>query len=254
MYPLIELGPLRLSSGGLLLLAAVWLWLWRFELLARLRHGDELAAHASACALPALAGAALGGRLWYGLLSLDLYGDTPALFWALRLADIAWPGALLGGAAAGWLWAARRGADRAALADAAALALPLPIAVASLGLLLSGEAFGAPTDLPWAVPLFGAKRHPTQLYYAGAALLTAWLLAAVERRAAQRGQVLPAGSYVALFAVAHGLTLLLVETVRADSLTLAGGVRAAQVFGLAIALAGLWRLRPREAPRSLAPR
>lgn len=254
MYPLLELGPLRLSSGGLLLLAAAWLWSWRFELLARARGGDELAGHASACVLPVFAGAAVGGRLWYGLLSLDLYGAAPGLFWSLRLADLAWPGALAGGAAAGWLWASRRGADRAALADAAALALPPAIAVGALGLLLSGEAFGAPTALPWAVPLFGAERHPTQLYYAGAALLTAWLLREVERRAARRGHALATGSYAALFLVAHGLTLLLVETVRADSLTLAGGVRAAQVFGLAIALAGLWRLRPtRGAEESLAP-
>ena len=39
-----------------------------------------------------------------------------------------------------------------------------------LGLLLSGEAFGAPTSLPWGVPLFGAVRHPTQIYLALAAL------------------------------------------------------------------------------------
>lgn len=247
MYPLVELGPLRLSSGGLLLVAAAYLWLWLFERAARRLGDDEQAAHASACGLPALLGAAVGGRLWFGLLSLDLYGASPGLFWALRLADLAWPGALLGAAAAGWLWARRRGAPAAPLADAAALALPIPIALGALGLLLSGEAFGAATGLPWAVPLFGAARHPTQLYYAVAALLTGALLLGAARRGERRGAPLAPGGIAAVFMAAHGLTLLLVEGLRADSLALPGGVRAAQVFGLALALAGLWLLRPAPA-------
>lgn len=244
MYPLLELGPLRLSSGGLLLLAGAYLWMWLFERAARGRGGPALAAHAAACALPAIVGAAAGGRLWLGLLSLERYGPSPGLFLAPRLMDLAWPGALLGGVAAGWLWARRRGADGAALADAAALALPLPIAVGAAGLLLSGEAFGAPTGLPWGVPLFGTTRHPTQLYYALAALLTGLALLGLGRAAARRGEALAPGALAAWFLVAHGLSLLLIETARADSLTLAGGVRAAQVFGLGLALLGLWRLRP----------
>ncbi|MEI7771864.1 MAG: diacylglyceryl transferase, partial [Chloroflexales bacterium] len=89
MYPLIELGPLRLSSGGLLLLAATYLWTWRVARVVRRRGGAALAAHAEVCALPALLGALIGGRLWFGLFSLDRYGRAPELFVALRLADLA---------------------------------------------------------------------------------------------------------------------------------------------------------------------
>lgn len=239
MYPLFELGPLRLSSGGLLLVAAAYLWGWLFERTARRRGGEALGAHAAAVTVPSLIAAALGGRLWYGLLSLELYGATPGLFLAPRLAELAWPGALLGGAAAGWFWARQRGAPVAALADAAALALPPALALAALGMLLSGEAFGTPTSLPWAVPLFGALRHPTQLYYAMTALL-AWLW--LQRAASAP---LPAGAHAARLLVANGLTMLLIEALRADALTLAGGLRATQIFGLAILLGGLWWLRPR---------
>jgi phosphatidylglycerol---prolipoprotein diacylglyceryl transferase len=240
MYPLFELGPLRLSSGGLMLVAAAYLWGWLFERTARRRGGEALGAHAAAVSVPALIAAALGARLWYGMLSLDLYGSTPSLFLAPRLAELAWPGALLGGAAAGWLWAHRRAAPVAALADAAALALPPAMALAALGMLLSGEAFGMPTSLPWAVPLFGALRHPTQLYYALAAL-GAWLW--LQRAAAAP---LPAGALAARLLVANGLAMLLVEALRADALTLADGLRATQIFGLVILMGGLWRLRPAE--------
>ena len=237
MYPLIELGPLRLSSGGLLLLASMLLAQWLFTRIARARGGPALADLAERCFYPALLGAVVGARLWYGAFSWSLYSQTPTLLIALRVGEFAWPGALLGGGLAGWLWCRWRNADPLALADSAALALPPAQALASLGLLLSGEAFGVPTDLPWGIPLFGATRHPTQLYLALAALLAFGALRILARRGPQPGALLAA--YLAL----QGITLLLVEALRADSLLLPAGVRAGQVFGLALLLLGLLWMR-----------
>lgn len=237
MYPLFELGPLRLSSGGLLLIAALMLGAWLFERNARRFGGDQLADLADRCLLPALVGALIGARLWYGLLSWDLYGRSPELFLALRVGDFAWPGALIGGALSGYFWGRRGGGALTPLADAAALALFPVHALASVGLFLSGEAFGAPSDLPWAVTLFGAARHPTQLYFAVAALLCWWLLEWVARRAPRPGAL------AALYLGLQGATMLVLEALRADSLALAGGIRAAQVFGLLLILLALWHGR-----------
>lgn len=234
MYPLIELGPLRLSSGGLLLIAAAWLWGWLAERAALRRGGAALVADMAACSFPALIGAALGARLWYGLGNSDLYGARPSLFFALRISDLAWPGALVGAGLALVIWARRRGASLPALIDCAALALPLPLAIGWIGMLLSGEAFGMPATLPWAIPLFGADRHPTQLYAALAALLLIPVSAAAARRT-----VLPAGSVAALVLALHGLSILLIDAVRADAILLPGGVRSSQLFGLALLLIAL---------------
>jgi phosphatidylglycerol:prolipoprotein diacylglycerol transferase len=252
MFPLIELGPLRLSSGGLLLLAAAYLWTWRVTQVARRQGGAALAAHAEACTLPVLLGALVGGRLWFGLFSLDRYGRAPELFVALRLADLAWPGALLGGALVGWGWCRRRGTDPRAMADAAALGLPLALAVTGVGLLLSGDAFGLPTDLPWGVPLFGTQRHPTQLYGALAALLVGAALRAAEHSATSDHPLAP-GGLAARFLVLHGLSLLLIEALRADSLTVAAGLRITQVAGLALMIAGLLWLRAMSVPTTPPP-
>lgn len=246
MYPLLRVGPLNLSSGGLLLLLAIVAGSALLERAARRRGGAELAEQASGATLPALLGAAAGGRLWYGLLNWDLYGRNPELFIALRVADLAWPGALLGGALAGWLWCRWRKVDVAPLADAAALALPIAQAIACAGLLLSGEAFGVPTDLPWGVELFGASRHPTQLYLAVAALLS-W---AILRRLARRALV--PGALFATYLGLQGLTLLLLEPLRADSLLLPFGVRAAQVASLLLLMAALGWLRARSTTREPA--
>lgn len=242
MYPLMRLGPFNLSSGGLLLVLALVLGSTLMERVARRRGGDTLAEQASSVFLPALAGAAIGGRLWYGLLNWDLYGPAPQLFLALRIADLAWPGALLGGLLAGWLWCGWRRFDTVALADAAAQALLPAQALASVGLLLSGEAFGLPTTLPWAVPLFGATRHPTQLYLALASLLGYVALRWLGRR------TLAPGTLFVAYLIVQGLTFLLLEPLRADSLLLPYGIRATQLVGLGFVLVALLWLRGQSAP------
>ena len=238
MYPLVQIGPLRLSSGGRLLFLSIILGGWLMARVARARGGAQLARQADDCFYPVLIGALIGARLWYGLFNLDLYGRNPGLFLALRLGDFAWPGALLGGLLAGSVWCHRKGFDALKLADSAALTIPAVQAIASVGLLLSGEAFGVPTSLPWGMVLFGAVRHPTQIYFALAALCSLLVLWRLSRRP------LPDGALGVAYLGLQGLTSLLLEALRADSLVLPGGIRAAQVFGLALLLYSLnWARR-----------
>ena len=238
MYPLVQIGPLRLSSGGLLLLLSIILGGWLLARVAQARGGAQLAHQADSCFYPVLLGAVIGARLWYGLFNLDLYGRNPNLFLALRLSDFAWPGALLGGLLVGSVWCRRKGFDGLKLADSAALTLPAVQAIVSVGLLLSGEAFGMPTSLPWGVVLFGAVRHPTQIYLALAALSSLLVLWRLSRRA------LPEGALTVVYLGLQGLMSLLIEALRADSLVFPGGIRAAPVFGLALLLYALrWAQR-----------
>ncbi len=247
MYPLIQLGPLNLSSGGVFILLALLLWNWLLSRLAT-RNATDLSDQVDRLFLAMLAGAIVGGRLWYGIFNWDLYGANLVLFLALRIGDLAWPGALLGGLLAGYLWSLRRGVDFAPLADIVALTLPLPQALASIGMLLSGEAFGAPTNLPWGVPLFGALRHPTQIYVALAALLTLVVLTLLQHRATTTGRSLPPGTLLATYLGLNGLAMLLIEALRADSLLTVGGVRVAQATGLAMMIGTLLWARQNTSP------
>jgi phosphatidylglycerol---prolipoprotein diacylglyceryl transferase len=246
MYPLVQIGPFRLSTGGLILLISLILGGSLFSRIATARGGAKLARQADTCFYPVLIGAVLGARLWYGLFNLDLYGRNPSLFFALRVSDFAWPGALLGGALAGYLWCRWNGFDELKLADNAALALPATQALASVGLLFSGEAFGLPTSLPWGAPLFGTIRHPTQIYFALAALISLGILVWLARRS------LPIGTLAIAYMGLNGLALLLIEALRGDSLLLSGGIRVAQVFGLGLLLYALFWAR-RHVPSSSLP-
>jgi prolipoprotein diacylglyceryltransferase len=144
---------------------------------------------------------------------------------------------LLGGALAAALLAWRRGYPLAELADVFALTLPPMYALGAVGLLMSGEAFGQPTDLPWAIDLLGTSRHPTQIYIVLAALFTWGVLGWLAQREP------PAGGLAVAFLGLHGLSLLLTEALRADSLTLPAGLRITQIVGLLLLLLalGIWR-------------
>jgi phosphatidylglycerol:prolipoprotein diacylglycerol transferase len=235
MFPLLELGPLNLATGGLTLLVAAYWWSRRFER----RAAHPAAADAAAAALVA---AVLGGRLAFGLTQWPLYGADPALFLTLRLAELWWPAAYGAALAAIALVARWRGVAPALLLDAAALALPWPQALASLGLLLSGDAPGQPTGLPWAVPMLGAARHPLGIYLALSAAALAAGLAWLARRQP------PPGRLAAAATLGQGLLLLLWEPLNAASLTTAAGVRVVQLAGLGLIIGALLALRPATRP------
>ncbi len=233
MYPLVQLGPFRLSSGGLVLLLAIVVGNWVAGWVAVRWGGMPLAAQVERCFYPILIGAVIGGRLWYGLFNLDVYGRQPEQLWALRFGDWAWPGALVGATLGCWLWGRWRHWDLQTIGDVIALALPFATAIGYIGMLLSGEVFGLPTTLPWGIVLFGAVRHPTQIYFALAALASGIVLWPLAR------YHVPPGGLFAAYVALQGFSLIVVEVFRADSLVLPGGIRAAQVFGLALMLGAI---------------
>jgi phosphatidylglycerol:prolipoprotein diacylglycerol transferase len=235
MYPLLELGLLNLATGGLTLLLAAYWWSQRFE---------RRAAHPAAAdaAIAALVAAVLVGRLAFGLTHWSLYGADPALFLALRIAEFWWPAAYGAALLAIVLVARWRGAAPAALLDAAALALPWPQALASLGLLLSGDAPGQPTSLPWAVPMLGALRHPLGAYLALSALALAAALGWLARRQP------PPGRLAAVATFGQGVLLLLWEPLNAAALTTVAGVHVVQLAGLGLIIGAMLALRPTTRP------
>lgn len=233
MHPLLEIGPVRLASGGLLLIVGILLAHSLFERLLQ-RRGDELLNASAGAVYAALLGAIVGGRIWFSLFHWQLYQQHPQLWYALRISDFGWGGAMLGAWAAAWLWCRWKQLPSAELADVAALALPVAYACASFGLLLSGEAYGAPTQLPWGIELFGASRHPTQILLLLASILTGVYLWRLAR------QTQPSGSLFRAWLGLQALSMLAIEALRGDSLLLTGGIRVNQLIALALLLWLIW--------------
>lgn len=235
MLPSISIGPYLLQTPGLALLLGVWIGLTLVEKEAvRLKLDKEIVYNMVFWSLVA---GILGARLAYAARFMNVYLDDPLSLVALNPSTLSpQAGLLLGIAAAvgyGW-W--KKLPLRPTL-DTIAPGLAIFMIGFGVAHILSGDAFGSPTELPWAIYLWDENRHPTQIYEI---VLAIGILFAVWKRPFSR---MGAGLN---FLVAVSLTSasrLFLEAFRGDSLLWVGGLRAAQVASLGILLICLYMIR-----------
>jgi phosphatidylglycerol:prolipoprotein diacylglycerol transferase len=233
VLPTLQVGPLALQTYPLALLLAGWTGLALAARLAEQRgiQGDYI----YNAGLTALTAFVLVGRLahvvafWpaYRLQPLEIIGINTRAF-------LPWPGMAAALVAGAWYVRRYRLPYRQAL-DAMAPGAMLAVGIASAGALLNGSMAGAPSTVPWAIPVWGVSRHPSQVYEAVAALGIVVVL--LQIRDARPGTV----AWAAL--LGYGLLRWLLEPFRAESTTVAGGLRLPQLIGLAAAVVALWQLR-----------
>lgn len=240
MFPVIQIGPLALQAPGLLLLAGLWLGLWLAEKKAA-RSGvkpDDL----YQLVFVALIAGILGARLVYVLRFPAAFLASPASLFSLN------PGLLdpLGGLAVGGVAAAIFGQRRRLafwpVLDALTPALAVLAVALGLAHLSAGDAYGSPAELPWAIELWGARRHPSQVYEtlgASFVLLLVWTGRGPCRSPAS------GAAFLSFIALSAGLRLFL-EAFRDDSLLLAGGLRGAQLVAWLVLATCLWLLGKRR--------
>lgn len=164
-----------------------------------------------------------GGRLIYALLHLPAFVQSPSSLISLNL-DLFDPLAgLLMAVAAGWMYASRHNLHIRSTLDALTpFAAALAVGVA-LSHLAAGTAFGRPTDSPWGVELWGAVRHPSQIYQLAASLLIFCLIWF-------RKTLSPPGMLFLIFTALTAAARLFLEGFRGDSTLVMGGWRVAQVI------------------------
>ncbi|MFQ5593679.1 MAG: prolipoprotein diacylglyceryl transferase [Anaerolineae bacterium] len=246
MYPSIDILGLSLPTGPLALIAAFYAGLWLAG-----READRLDLDPN---LPwdfgtaALVAGIVGARGWYVAVNWPAYALDWKQAFALASGSLAIaPGAIIG-IVVGLIWIGRRGVDWPAFADALAPGLALMQAIAGLGAFLSGEAYGEPSNVPWAIQLWGEARHPVQIYEAlvgSAVLVGLWYL---------RRSKLYAGFVFLLYVLLAAVGRLFLEAFRGNPALLPGGFRTMQVLSLAIALVAWLTLYARKAgPLRLMP-
>lgn len=200
---LFSIGPVQVYAYTVCMLTAVLLggWLTYREAARRLRLDERTLMVGSL----GLVGGVLGAKL-----SMVVFLG-PAEFWRLLPTipshGAALTGALLGGYLAVVLAERLLGIDRCT-GDLVAPFIPLSLAIGRLGNLLAGDAYGAPTSLPWAVHLAGADRHPAQLYEIALDLLLFAFLWRMRYRSFRDGELFR------LFVVGYALIRFPIEFVR----------------------------------------
>ncbi len=98
-----------------------------------------------------IGGGIIGTRVFHVLDNWATYSADPARIFAFQKGGLAIGGALLGGIAATLLVTARRKVPLLDGADAAAPGIILGQAIGRLGCLVTGDALGSETGLPWGI-------------------------------------------------------------------------------------------------------
>ena len=239
MLPIIQLGPLSLPTYPLALLLAGWIALEVGARAAR-RLGLE-GDHVYNAGLYGLVAGFVAARFGHVIAYWSAYRTQPLeIFGFNTRAFLFWPGIIGALVVIGW-YIYRRRLPLATMLDAFAPGLLAGVAIAQVGALLDGRNLGAPANLPWALNLWGVMRHPSQIYEALAALVVLLAIGLLLRRPA--GRCVPAGMIAWTALLGYGLSRWLLEPFRAESATVLGGLRTAQVLGLAAALVALLAMR-----------
>lgn len=251
---LFQLGPFSLRWYGLLIAMAVLLGLL---LAMRLGRGRGVDPALIADLLPLMVlGAVVGARLYYVLLEWRQYRGAGLVdLIAVWRGGIAIHGALIGGVLVAILFCRWRRQRFWPLLDVLVPAVALGQAIGRWGNFFNSEAFGLPTELPWAITIPAANRpfpflehstfHPTFLYESIWDLGVCALLLLLIRQAGRGRISLPDGALTCVYLMAYSSGRVWIEALRLDPLCLigvppfcSGGLRMAQLMSLLLIALG----------------
>jgi phosphatidylglycerol---prolipoprotein diacylglyceryl transferase len=241
MLPILQVGPLALQVPGLVLLLGLWLGLnlaERRASLFKIRQADLYN-----LAFLALIAGIIGARLTYLALYPSAFAASPWSLFSLNPGLLDPVGGISAAGIAGLVFVQRKNLPFWNTLDALTPLLAVLQVATGLSNLASGDAFGAPADLPWAIYLWGLWRHPSQIYesLAGLLILAALLgLAALRRLAAQPGL-----TFLAFLSLSAASRLFL-EAFRGDSPLTYAGLRTPQLAAWLVLALALWGLGKRS--------
>jgi len=235
MFPYLRLGPFILPMAGLALLAGLWSGLSFTEReAARLKIIEPALSNVIFYSL--LAGL-VGARVGYALEFPALYSSNPLSLLSLTPTTLSPGMGLAVGFIAFAIFVQRKAMPIRPTLDAIAPGLAVFMVFVGLAHILSGDAYGAPTKVPWAIRLWNEYRYPSQFYETFIAL-TIFLIIR-ERFPKPEG----AGLNFLLTVALSSASRVLLESFRGDSVFWPGGFREAQIIALIIMAISFYWMR-----------
>lgn len=237
MLPIINVGPLAIQVPGLIILAGIWLGLTFAE-----KYSNEFQISSNELynlVFYSLIAGIIGARLTYILQFPDIFLENPLSTFSLS------PSLLdpIGGIAIGIITAIIFIQKKKMLAwntlDALTPFLLIIFIALPLSRFASGSGYGSITNLPWGIELWGAIRHPTQIYETVSGLIILLILFPSRKYISS----LPSGIYFVIFMALTSAFQLFLEAFRGDSNTVLNGIRTNQLVYwslLAISLFWIW--------------
>ena len=242
MYPSLPIGGLVLPTTPLTLIVGMWAALTYIERAAK-RLVPAQADKIYNLASTGLFGGIIGARLLFVVAHWSAYQNN--------LLGLVWPitsgfnvgGGLVVGALVAFFYGRFHQLDPATTSDILAPGIIIILIAVSLSDFLGGPGYGTLSNLPWAISLFGLRRHPVQIYemLIGLAALGLWWHNSQK-------WYFTGHLFLSTFAL-YSAGRLFVDAFRDNSLLTADGYHIIQIISLTLLLATLFILA-RYAPTS----
>jgi prolipoprotein diacylglyceryl transferase len=233
MLPYIDLFGLSLPLPELILLFGLWAGI---SIAERYANRSNIApSHIYNLSLYALVAGIIGARLTYVAQFPSAFLENPGSLISPN------PGLfdLFGGLAVGLIttliYMQRQKLSFWPMLDALTPTLAIFHIALSLSNFSSGNAYGSPTSLPWGIELWGAVRHPTQVYEALGAGIVLWVL--WPGRVKSYGK---SGTLFLRFVTYSAAARLFFEAFRGDSLVTIYNLRVMQITAWIVLVFSLW--------------
>jgi phosphatidylglycerol---prolipoprotein diacylglyceryl transferase len=237
MMPILNIGPLAIQLPGLLLIVGTYLGLWLAE-----RYSPRYRIQPNTLyniVFIALIFGILGARLFYILRSPEVFTGNLTSIVSLNYTMLDPLGGIITAALSSLIYGQRKNLPLWSTLDALTPILAVFAIALATAHFSSGSAFGKLTDLPWGIELWGAKRHPSQIYE----VITASLVLILIFPSWKYISRLNSGTYFLLFSVLTSTNYLFLEAFRGDSFLLPGGFRLTQVIALATLIASIFLIK-----------
>jgi phosphatidylglycerol:prolipoprotein diacylglycerol transferase len=235
MFPYLRLGPFLIQMPLLSLLIGIYIGMSLVE-----RESARLKLNPSAIGnmiIYSLLAGVIGARLGYVLEFPALYSSNPLGLLALTPTTLS----PLMGFAVGLImfviFVQRKNLPLRPTLDALAPGLASFMIFVGLAHILSGDAYGAPAGVPWAIRLWNDYRHPSQFYET---LLAQMIFLVIHGRFPKPEG---AGLNFLMTVSLSSASRVFLEAFRGDSVFLPGGFREAQVIALVLLTVSLYWMR-----------
>jgi len=197
-------------------------------------------------------GGLIGARLYDVILELPYYLKQPLAILKVWQGGLAVHGAIIGCAAALFIFAKKRRLDLWLLTALVATAAPLAQAIGRWGNYFNQELIGRPTDLPWGIPIDLAHRpleylnfsyfHPTFLYESIGNIIIFFILITLQIKIISHFDSiskLPITNYklqIFVYLILYSILRFLLEFIKIDRTPELFGLRWPQIASLGLML------------------
>lgn len=250
MLPIVQIGPVSLPVAPLVLLIGFWIALNLSESHASRYHIDPNQIYQMI--LLALLVGIIGARLAYAARSPNAFIASPLSLLALQPQMLDPSGGLLAAGISAFFYAQRKKMPIWPTLDTLTTLFAVLAIAFGLSHFASGDAFGAPAQMPWSVSLWGENRHPSQVYEIMAALIILVIVWPGTRFSNWIADQLDSGGRFWVFVTLISTARLFLEAFRGDSILLLHSIRAAQVIAWFVLAFSLWQIQKRFRPQAIS--